>query len=358
MAVGIDPFVEDQPLEGLMLSDVLKRWSPALRALFTGLTRNSMATDPGEVSAAGFIAFLRFYTLMRREAWAFEYLPAGGGEVCEMLAARVRHLGGEIRLAHRVMRLEPQEEDGAWIVQWDRNGLADSDRSPFVILACDSPAAAGIIRNSFPAEGDSLFFPRGLANAVIRLWFNAPPRPGPEAGIFSGDFIMHNFFWLERIYEPYRKWHSATGGSCLETHVYGPAEVLGQSDAILLAGVLTDLYRAFPELKGHLITPHLQRNAATHTLPALGGRASHLGIETPWPNLYCAGDWVRHRTPALFLERACITGLQAANRVLSLRGLAKWEIERHPQPEAFAGWIEDWMRRGRQKRRKGKAGQS
>jgi carotenoid phi-ring synthase / carotenoid chi-ring synthase len=356
MAMGVDPFVEDQPLEGLMLNDLLKRWSPALRALFTGLTRNSMASDPGEVPAAGFIAFLRFYTLMRRDAWSFDYLPAGGSEVCDQLAKKIGGLGGELRLACRVTRVEQAEASQEWTVSWQRDGLAESDRAPFVILASDSPATASIIKNSFSAGSGLLFFPRGMANAVVRLWFDAPPRPGPEAGIFSGDFCMHNFFWLDQIYTPYRTWRAATGGACLETHVYGPAAALAQPDAILLAGVLLDLYRAFPELKGHLITPHVQRNPATHTLPALGAPESHLGIETPWRNLFCAGDWVRHPTPALFLERACVTGLEAANRVLAARGLQVWEIQGHPQPEALAGRIQGWMRSGRRKRREGKSG--
>ena len=39
MAMGIDPFVEDQPLEGLTFGKALKNWGPAFRALFFGLTR-------------------------------------------------------------------------------------------------------------------------------------------------------------------------------------------------------------------------------------------------------------------------------------------------------------------------------
>ncbi|MDX1378045.1 MAG: FAD-dependent oxidoreductase, partial [Anaerolineales bacterium] len=75
MAIGIDPFVEDQPLEGLTFGDSLKRWGPGMRALFFGLTRNGLSTDPDQVPLAGFLAFLRFYTVLRRDAWAFEYLP-------------------------------------------------------------------------------------------------------------------------------------------------------------------------------------------------------------------------------------------------------------------------------------------
>lgn len=162
---------------------------------------------------------------------------------------------------------------------------------------------------------------------------------------------MHNFFWLDKIYDEYRKWSAETGGACIEVHVYGPEEALKQTDAFLLTNVLTDFYRAFPELKGHLIKPHVQRNAATHTLPALGARGTHLGIETPWENFFCAGDWVWMQNPSFFLERACVTGLEAANRVLSSCGKESFDAQPYPPPEPLAGWIEAMMMRGRQRRR-------
>jgi len=347
MAIGIDPFVEDQPLEGLTFGESLKRWGPAMRSLFFGLTRNGLSTDPDKVPLAGFLAFLRFYTVMRRDAWRFDYLPNGSGEVIEKLSAQIKAFGGEIRYKSRVKRIE---KNGDWIVRFESDGLPESIKTPYVILATDSPAAEAIIQNSFHA--DNLFFPHGLAHAVIRLWFDKEPRKHPEAGMFSGDFVMHNFFWLDRIYDSYRKWHDETGGSCIEVHVYGPDDVLKQSDTMLTANVLTDFYRAFPELKGHLLKPHLQRNAATHTLPALGARGTHLGIETPWENLFCAGDWVRHETPAFFLERACVTGIEAANRVLSLSGKEIFELENYPPPEPLAAWIEMSLMKGRKKRRR------
>ncbi len=349
MAIGIDPFVEGQPLEGFTFGESLSRWGPALRSLFFGLTRNGLSTNPDDVSLAGFLAFLRFYTVMRRDAWSFEYFPNGGGDVCEKLSEKIRQLGGGISLKSRVRRVE---KDGDWIVHYERDGGHKSIKSRFLILASDSPAAESIIRSSFPSDG--LFFPHGLAHAVIRLWFDAQPRKHPEAGMFSGDFIMHNFFWLDKIYEPYRKWSDETDGSCIEVHVYGPNEALKQSDAMLITNVLTDFYRAFPELKGRLIKPHIQRNAATHTLPAIGARGTHLGIETPWENFFCAGDWVWLQNPSFFLERACVTGIEAANRVLSSCGKEEFEIQSYPPPEPLAAWIEALMMRGRMKRRKRK----
>lgn len=350
MSIGIDPFVEDQPLEGLTFGGALKKWGPTFRSLFFGLTRNGLSTDPNEVPLAGFLAFLRFYTVMRRDAWAFEYLPNGGGEVCEKLSAKILNLGGEIKFKRRVKRVE--KKDGDWVTHYEQDEIQSVDSAPFLILASDSPSAESIINNSFPSE--NFFFPHGLGHAVIRLWFDAKPKKNPEAGMFSGDFVMHNFFWLNKIYDEYKKWSEETGGSCIEVHVYGPRETVAQADALLITNVITDIYRAYPELKNHLIAPYLQRNADTHTLPALGTRGTHLGIETPWENLFCAGDWVRHEVPAFFLERACVTGLVATNQILKLKNIETWEVKHYPPPEPFAAWIEHLMMRGRKNRRKNK----
>src|SRR5512135_1783709 len=111
MAVGIDPFAEEQPMEGMTLGDITKKWSPALKSLFLGLARNGLSSHPDEVSISGFIAFLRFYTLLRRDAWMFSYLPEEGGtSICDPLSARVCALGGEVQLGCRVTRIDRDGE--------------------------------------------------------------------------------------------------------------------------------------------------------------------------------------------------------------------------------------------------------
>ena len=283
MAVGMDPFGEDEPLEGQTLGDSIGKWPPALRAFFTGLARNGLPTRPNEIPLSGFRAFLRFYTVLRRDAWAFSYLPGDGGTtLTEPLAKRMEALGGQIRLGKRVEKLTVQ--DGMWTARCGRESFAASN----VILAVDAASASSIFKNSFSEQG--LYFPRSLANAVVRLWFDRRPKPGPEGGMFTGNFVMHNFFWLERIYAPYRAWSKSTGGSAIEMHIYGPQEKLNQLDVLLLTETITDFYHAYPELRNHLIFQHLQRNAAVHTLPSLGPKESHPGICTRWPGLFCAGD--------------------------------------------------------------------
>ena len=39
MGIGIDPFAESQPMEGMMLGDMTRKWSPGLRAFFLEIGR-------------------------------------------------------------------------------------------------------------------------------------------------------------------------------------------------------------------------------------------------------------------------------------------------------------------------------
>jgi isorenieratene synthase len=109
---------------------------------------------------------------------------------------------------------------------------------------------------------------------------------------------------------------------------------------------------AFPELRGHLIHQVIQRNDATHTLFGLGRADQHLSTITPWPDVYCCGEWVRHPSPAFFLERACVTGIAAANAVLQSRALTPWPLLDYAKPEWPARLIEKLMHAGRRTYRK------
>lgn len=356
-AMAIDPLAERKTLEKASLEDFTRSWSPALRSLFAGLARSGLSAHPEEVPAAGWIAFLRFYTLLRRDAWQFAYLPGTGGEcVAEPLAARVRALGGEIRLGWRALELQRAGE--GWRVQAAVAGADGTDgerhetlEAEYLILAQDAPAAQRLLQRSpaTAAESAALRFPRGTPSAVIRLWFGAQPRRGSEAGIYTGDFVMDNFFWLHRLQPAYQQWSQATSGSAIEMHVYSSPDLLQEPDALLLARVVTDTYRAFPDLAGTLLHARLQRNAATQTLFNVGSAGQHLASETPWPRLFACGDWVYHPTPALFLERATITGIAAANAVLACCGQPGWLPLPPLPPEVLAGRMATVLWRARQR---------
>jgi isorenieratene synthase len=342
-ALSIDPLREGKSLQGLTLADFCQGWTPSLRAFFAGLARSGLSARPEDVPLDGFIAFLRFYTLLRRDAWQFDYLPDDSGSaLIEPLVSRLQKLGGEVILGACVTRLERDADQDTWRIRFDFDGNPIYSEAEHVILAVDAPAAQRILGDSADTapQAQALTYPTGVATAVARLWFDAAPHFGPEAGIFTGDFILDNFFWLHRFQTDFALWHAATGGTALEAHVYGPPAVIEQLDAALLAQVLTDVHRAWPELRGHVVHHVLRRNAATHTLFKVGGGPDRLGTRTPWVNLFACGDWVRHPTPALFMERACVTGIDAANAVLQALGRQPWPLVPHARPELVAGLLE------------------
>ncbi len=344
-ALSIDPLAEDQPLHGLSLADVCRGWSPHLTALFTGLARNALPANPEHVPASSFFAFLRFYTLRRRDAWVFSYLPrASPRAMIDPLAAQLAAHGGEVRLGAEVTRIA-RHGDG-WRVQGEGLDLTGDA----LILAVDAPSAEKLLCAS-PDTAEiaaGLRLPSGWATAVVRFWFGGQPtRRGAEAGMFSGDFVLDNFFWLHRIYDDAIRWGRATGGSALEAHIYGPPELLEIPDAALLARARVDVLRAWPELRERVLHQTLTRHPATHTLLRAGRPEEHLGVETPWAGLHCCGDWVRDSTPAMFMERACVTGIRAANAVLRARDLAPWPLLDHYRPELLAWAVELAMQRVR-----------
>lgn len=348
-AMAIDPLAEGKALDGMTLADFTRGWTPTIRSLFAGLARNALAAHPEAVPVAGFIAFLRFYTLLRRDSWKFGYLPGTGGEcVVEPLAQAARNAGCIMERGCRVTCL--QREGDEWRVLFtDANGLQQERRSKRIVLALDAPSARELLMKSPPTTeaAAALRFPEGVPTLIVRLWFRRTPRSIASSGICTGDFLVDNFFWLQQIQPVYREWSDATGGSAVEMHVYGPSEVLEQPDATLLARVVHDTYRAFPELRGSLLHSVVLRNAATHTLFTPGDPARSLAVQTPWPGVVACGDWINDPNPAMYLERATTTGMVAANRVLSDLGLQPWPVAPHPEPEWFAGKLSNALTRFR-----------
>ncbi|MBK9053765.1 MAG: hypothetical protein IPL78_23530 [Chloroflexi bacterium] len=233
-AMALDPLAEQKTIAHLSLADFTKGWSPTLRALFAGLARNALAAHPEDVPAAGFITFLRFYTLMRRDAWAFDYLPAGGGTaISEPLAEQARQRGTEIWPGAQVVKLMPMPNGAGWWVTIDEDGSRQTLETRQVVLAVSSPAArkllegnswelVGTLGNSASSEqlavsshqspvsspqslslsisqslslplspSPSLHFPTGVPTAIIRAWFDRQPE-----GVSEGAFLVAISSWI------------------------------------------------------------------------------------------------------------------------------------------------------------------
>ncbi len=336
--VGLDPLKEEVALDGLMMDDYFRLWTPNLKATFVGVGCNLLAAPKETINLTAFIAALRFYTMLRRDAWHMQYFPAPPHD--SLLSPLIRHVesaGGQVRYGAAVTRLERVEH--GWRVVFEdanRRGLR-SVIAEQVILAVQPPAAQRLLLagEATAAQSASLKFPGAVRNATIRLWFGKSPREGTPGGMFTGDFLPDNFFWLHRLYDDFAAWHTATGGSAIEVHLYAGKAVLEQPDNILLIQTLDELQRAFPELRGHLIHSNIRRNSMNHTQFRVPTQDS-LWLETPWPGITACGDWIGYDTPSFWMERAATTGIAAANRVLSAYERQPFPVLQPRPPEILA----------------------
>lgn len=334
LTIGLDPLAEGTPLDGLMLNEYFRGWTPNLRATFVGLAQNLLAAPADSISLAGFLAALRFYTLLRRDSWQLDYFPGNSHDhLVRPLIEQIEARGGMLLSGAEAIRLEQVE--GGWkvIVHDSQRGGSRSLMAARVILAVNASAAQRLLSAS-PAtapQADKLRFPPDLRNVAVRLWFDRAPREGTLGGMMTGDFEVDNFFWLHRLYAEFADWRDQ-GYSAAETHIYGTVKKLEQSDKNLLILAVTELQRAFPELRGHFVHGVVRRNSQSQSQFRIPTHDS-LHVETPWSGVYACGDWVGYPTTALWMERATVTGIAAANHVLQANGLEPFPILAPKPPE-------------------------
>lgn len=352
--LAIDPAREGEAVAEMSVRDFLFGWPNMLRAFAGALSRSGLSTGSGEVPISGFIALFRFYSLLRRDSVGFQHLRGDPDRhiISPMLEALTKR-GGHIAQGITATQLTRRDGD-TWTVRWRAAGGEATGEidTRHVVLAVDASSAKQILSDSpygtfrpqLAARTGALTFPEGRATSIVRLWFKTCPRVVAEGGMFGGDFVLDNFFWLHLFQDDFMEWRRQTGGSTAECHVYGPPELLAQPDETLLAVAGRDVVKAYPELRGQLVHGVIQRDPATHTLFHVGQADRYLGVITPWDGLYCCGDWVRYETPSLFLERSCVTGLAAANEVLRKRGLETVPLLPYTPPELTAAVLEAALR--------------
>jgi len=332
---GFDPIREQSSLSGLNMKEYFRGWTPNLRATFTGLAQNLLAAPAEAISLTGLIAALRFYTVLRRDTWNPRFFPGNSHDtlIQPLIDAIVRDGGSVLRGKTAV---ELRREGTGWQVITEDASVPGRRRfrAGHVILAVNSLAAERLLMSSPATQPDAarLKFPGAVRSVVVRIWFSKSPKTGCDSGMFTGDFMLDNFFWLDRLYAEFRAWRENTGGSVIETHIYGSESLLEQPDHNLLILSVDEVQRAFPELRGAFVHGSIRRNSRTHTRLEVPTWRS-LFVETPWPGISACGDWIGFETPSLWMERAATTGVAAANRILNDRGGPVYEIAVPPPPE-------------------------
>ncbi|MEB3337551.1 MAG: FAD-dependent oxidoreductase [Leptolyngbyaceae bacterium] len=150
---------------------------------------------------------------------------------------------------------------------------------------------------------------------AARLWFDRKiPIPLPSNACFGFDTTTGwTFFDLNALHD---EWHHEAG-SVIEADFYHANQLLPMSDAEIVAKVHRDLSTCIPEFRSATVVDssvvRLSR-AVTHFAP--GSYQSMLPGVTSIENVLMSGDWIITRHGSWSQEKAYVTGLEAANRVI------------------------------------------
>jgi isorenieratene synthase len=357
-----------QRYDGQAVKDFLPGLPIIFQAFLRSLTRSGFFSDPPEVSLWAFLLSLQLYVFLRKEDQTFHFMRGPvATHFCEPVVADIRRGGGAAVRGVTVTGLTRRPE-GGWELTWARtNGAVPVQDDPVgqfaaptgvlsaghLVLAADVEGAkrlAALSPELREATGDlQVFHGRGSTN--IRLWWSrSPDEELAESGVFAGRFSADNFFWLHRIQDVFRAWHRETGGAVSECHIYAPQAMHALPDEELIGRVREDMEAAFPEVAGTCIHAAIVRNDATHINFPVGCGASFPPVETPWPDLALAGDWVDGGAPVLYMERACETGTQAANVVLAAHGRPTVPVLHPERAPGHVRFIQRVLRGGRRSR--------
>lgn len=342
----------------LSAGDYARQLPEVFRHFMYCLTRSGFFADPDDVSLLAFLTSLQFYVFLRRDNQRFAFARGQiRATMLDPLAAALRRQGGDIAQGIRVLRVERQP-DGGWHVHWERVGMSAGASplrgrsgiiaAPSLILALDMEAAKALTAASpdlVAAYGD-LSPLRGRPSAAVRHFWRGQPRDTAPCGVLGGAGLQADaFFWLDQFQPEFAAWKAATGGSVSECHVYDLALLAGSSDAQLVSGVEANLRRAFPDLAQAPVHGSVVRNPPTNSAFAPGTDGLLPGFATPYPNLALAGDWIVSGSLSFFMERACHTGLLAANVLRSFHCRARRQTFAFAPPPPHVGAMQRLLRR-------------
>jgi isorenieratene synthase len=299
------------------------------RAVLFEVFSHSFFNREEELSAAEMIMLFHYYFLGNPEGLGMD-APVDDHATCvwDPFGALLDKLGAEVRLGTPARELVPA---GAG---WRVDGLD----AGHVVLALDpgslrqlldaSPAVAtrapGLVRRAATPTTTAPY-------AVARYWTDRPVRSG--RAVFSGvsrEATLDSVTRYARLERGSAEWARRSGGEVLELHAYAAPDGIAPSDAA--DRMWAELGALWPELADLRVVDRTVRVGTDAPGFPPGSDATRPGVRTDDQRLLLAGDWVRLPFPSALMERAAVTGVLAANDVLTRAGARAepvWTIRPH-----------------------------
>ncbi|BAY23634.1 amine oxidase [Calothrix sp. NIES-2100] len=276
---------------------------------------------PGEqCSAAATLGMLYFFILAHQPDFDVVWCRGTVGEkIFRPWVEKIEKAGAKVLSKRRVTDLIVDSNNQAKGVVCD-DEVFDADA---VIFAVGVTGMKKIVANSPSLQSCEEF--RNLNNLgaidvlATRLWFDSQiniPRPSNACFGFD-DTTGWTFFDLNALHDEYKN----ESGTVIEADFYHANQFLNLSDAEIVPIVQRYLATCVPGFReAKVIDSSVIRlaNAVTHFAP--GSYRHMLPAKTSLANVFMSGDWIVNRHGSWSQEKAYVTGLEAANLVVSYLG--------------------------------------
>ncbi|MBE9034531.1 hydroxysqualene dehydroxylase [aff. Roholtiella sp. LEGE 12411] len=276
---------------------------------------------PGEqCSAAATLGMLYFFILAHQPDFDVVWCRGTVGEkIFRPWVERIEKAGVRVLPQRRVTDLIIDSNQRATSVVCG-DEVFDTDA---VVFAVGITGMKKIVSTSPNLQSREEF--RNLSNLgaidvlATRLWFDRKiDIPRPSNACFGFDTTTGwTFFDLNTLHDEYKN----EPGTVMEADFYHANQFLSLSDEEIVTIVqryLATCVPAFREAK--VIDSSVIRlpNAVTHFAP--GSYRYMLPAKTSFENVFMSGDWIANRHGSWSQEKAYVTGLEAANLVVSYLG--------------------------------------
>jgi isorenieratene synthase len=273
------------------------------------------------------------------------YDTAAGGFYCPCHAGRFDAGGNPVSGPPKapLMKLDVVRNGNSLVLQ--APGVSSGTAGE--VLAADYCVAASDVRGTKElvlgsrlgvASFDSSVASLGEADpyAVYRLWLDRPLEKA-EFPFYtvSGYTYTDSISIYSDFQEPFISWAKKHGGCVVELHAYAIAPEAVKPEEAIKASMKEELHRMFPETRQAVILHELFMQQSNFTRWAPGDHSRRPGVETPLPNLFLAGDWVRVDAPVFLMEGAAFTGRMAANAICRMESLKQTPLPIVPMDGLF-----------------------
>jgi uncharacterized protein with NAD-binding domain and iron-sulfur cluster len=275
---------------------------------------------PGEqCSAAAALGMLYYFILAHQPDFDVRWCRGTtGAQIFRPWTEAIERAGGQILANHRVSDVRVENNRVTAVVCGDEVFEADA-----VVFAVGISGLKKIVEQSAPLRDRQEFRDSRNLGAIdvlaTRLWLDRKVEiPLPSNACFGfHPTTGWTFFDLNALHDEYRD----EPGTVVEADYYHANQLLALDDDQVLRQVQQDLAGCIPAFGEAKIVDHAVvriPQGVTHFAP--GSYRYLLPATTSFENLFMAGDWIVTRHGSWSQEKAYVTGLEAANRVITALG--------------------------------------